>query len=293
MRGARLLSAVAVLAVAAGALGRATSAPPALTVAVATRALQPGELVVLTITLDDAPSRLRVHVFDQDLAAFRQTDRVWVALVGIDIDRTPGRYVADVEAHVGATLLHASQPLVVAPKAFPTRRLRVDPSFVHPSAAELARIQQDAQFLRGVYAESAGDRLWTGPIVRPVSEPATSRFGTRSIFNGERRRPHAGADFLSPLGTPAGAPLGGRIVVARDLFFTGQTVIVDHGLGLFSLLAHLSRLDVHEGDTVVAGQRLGLVGATGRVTGPHLHWALTVSGARVDPMSALAILGRE
>jgi murein DD-endopeptidase MepM/ murein hydrolase activator NlpD len=111
------------------------------------------------------------------------------------------------------------------------------------------------------------------------------------VFNGQRRSPHNGADFPAGTGTPVKAPNAGRIVAARDLYFSGQTVIIDHGTGLFSTLAHLSRIDVREGDSVEPGDVVGLVGATGRVTGPHLHWALRVSGARVDPMSALAVLG--
>jgi len=124
-----------------------------------------------------------------------------------------------------------------------------------------------------------------------VPGEANSGFGTRSIFNGEPRSAHSGADFLSGTGTPVKAPNAGRIVAARDLYFTGNTVIIDHGMGLFSMLAHLSRLDVREDEVVTAGQVVGAVGATGRVTGPHLHWALRAGGARVDPVSLLALLG--
>jgi murein DD-endopeptidase MepM/ murein hydrolase activator NlpD len=127
--------------------------------------------------------------------------------------------------------------------------------------------------------------------VRPVPHEANSAFGTRSIFNGKPRNAHGGADFLSPGGTPIRAPNAGRIAVARDLYFSGNTVIIDHGLGLFSMLAHMSAIDVREGDVVKAGQVLGRVGATGRVTGPHLHWAVRAGGARVDPLSLLALLG--
>ena len=113
----------------------------------------------------------------------------------------------------------------------------------------------------------------------------------RSIFNGQARNPHNGADFMSPAGTPIQAPNAGRVALARDLYFSGNTIVIDHGLGLFSTLAHLSVLDVREGETVAAGQIVGRVGATGRVTGPHLHWAVRVAGARVDPMALLAVLG--
>jgi murein DD-endopeptidase MepM/ murein hydrolase activator NlpD len=264
---------------------------PAFTIDVASRSLRPGELVVLTMSIEGTPSSVRVNVFKKDILAFKLADGKWQALAGIDLDLRPGLYTAAVEADLGSTVLRESRPLVVSPRKFATRALRVDPGFVNPPPAEMTRITGDATFLRTVYASSATTRLWSAPFVRPVPGEANSRFGTRSIFNGQPRSPHGGTDFLSPAGTPIKSPNAGRIVCARDLFFTGNTVIVDHGLGLFSMLAHLSRIDVKEGEMVADGQVIGLVGATGRVTGPHLHWALTVSGARVDPLSALALLG--
>ena len=175
-----------------------------------------------------------------------------------------------------------------------TRRSRgapVNEAFVTPPASEQARIDREAALLADVWKAPAAERLWTAPFVRPVPQEANSAFGTRSIFNGKPRNAHGGADFLSPGGTPIHAPNAGRIAVARNLYFSGNTVIIDHGLGLFSMLAHMSAIDVHEGDRVTAGQILGRVGATGRVTGPHLHWAVRASGARVDPLSLLALLG--
>jgi murein DD-endopeptidase MepM/ murein hydrolase activator NlpD len=124
-----------------------------------------------------------------------------------------------------------------------------------------------------------------------VPDEANSSFGTRSIYNGQPRSPHSGADFLSPAGRPVKAPNAGRIVLAASQYFTGNTVIIDHGLGLFSLLAHLSEIDVELGDTVAPGDVVGKVGATGRVTGPHLHWTVRVNNARVDPLSLLYVLG--
>src|SRR5439155_2099920 len=129
------------------------------------------------------------------------------------------------------------------------------------------------------------------PTHRPVPQTANSAYGTRSIFNAKPRNAHGGADFLSPSGTPVHAPNAGRVVVARDLYFSGNTIVIDHGLGLFSMLAHLSALDVREGDRVSAGEIVGRVGATGRVTGPHLHRAVRASGARGDPLGVLPLLG--
>jgi len=264
---------------------------PALRITLASRSIQPGELVVLTLALNAEPTGVVVHAFDQVMPAYKLRAGVWQALVGIDLERKPGAYDVDVEARVGASVVRGKEVLMVQRRMFPTRRLRVDPNFVNPSAAILARIASEAEFIKEVTGRSAEDRLWSMSFVRPVPGEANSRFGTRSVFNGEPRRPHGGTDFPSAVGTPVRAPNAGRVVAARELFFTGNTIIIDHGLSVISLLAHLSSMDVREGATVTAGQIVGRVGATGRVTGPHLHWALTVAGARVDPLSALALVG--
>jgi murein DD-endopeptidase MepM/ murein hydrolase activator NlpD len=281
---------VSVVMALALSVGAPVPAAP-LTIDAAYRSLAPGELVVVTIKIEGAPTTVRVNAFRRVIPAFKTEDGSWRALVGIDLDQRPGRYLVEAEAAVGATLLRQSQALVVTSRKFPTRTLKVNPAFVNPSPAELTRIRADQAFLGEVYARPAATRLWSAPFVRPVPGEANSSFGTRSVFNGEPRSPHGGTDFLSPSGTPIKSPSAGRVVCARDLYFTGNTVIIDHGLGMFSMLAHLSRIDVKEGDTVAGSQIVGLVGATGRVTGPHLHWALSVNGARVDPLSALALLG--
>jgi murein DD-endopeptidase MepM/ murein hydrolase activator NlpD len=275
---------------AAAALGLAA---PAIDINVSARTISPGELVVLTLTVAPETTGVTVRAFNTRLPVYRLQPGTWQALVGIDLERKPGTYVVAVEARTGSAVARAEKRLAVKPRQFPTRTLRVDPSFVNPPEAELTRIRDEAAFIRDVSEHSAPDRLWAGPFVRPVREPANSRFGSRSVFNGEARRPHGGADFLSGAGTPVHAPNAGRVVAARDLFFTGNTVIIDHGMGVVSLMAHFSALEVKEGDLVTAGQVVGLVGATGRVTGPHLHWGVTVAGARVDPLAVLALIGKQ
>jgi len=259
-----------------------------LQISAQSRSLQPGELVVLTIVAARA-APIHVRAFKHDAPAIRKNDRTWLALIGIDLDAKPGTYPVLVDG--GGE--HAVYDLVVKPRRFPTRRLTVNPDFVTPPASEEARIEREAAMLRRVYAATAKEALWHEPFVRPVPQPANSAFGTRSVFNGLPRNAHGGADFLSPAGQPVRAPNAGRVVVAEALYFSGNTLIIDHGLGLFSTLAHLSAFDVHEGDQVTAGQIVGRVGATGRVTGPHLHWAVRVDDARVDPLSLLALLGAE
>ena len=260
-------------------------------VAVAARSIQPGELVVLTLTTPPGVDRIRVRAFNREAAAFKDRDRTWRALVGIDLDVTAGTYTVAIDAPAGKSVLHTTHALDVRPRKFPTRTLHVDEAYVNPPAEVQGRIERDAADLRQVWQSSAPERLWTGEFVRPVPGDSGSRFGMRSVFNGQARNPHNGADFMSPAGTPIQAPNAGRVALARDLYFSGNTIVIDHGLGLFSTLAHLSVIDVREGETLAAGQIVGRVGATGRVTGPHLHWAVRVGGARVDPLAVLALLG--
>lgn len=262
----------------------------ALHVSAQARSLRPGELVVLTIVAPPGTTALRVRAFDHDITPFSLDKRRWRALVGIDLDTPPGIYPIRVEAAAGREKV--DYDLIVRPRRFRTRRLMVDPEFVNPPASARERIDRETALLDEVWRASSPDRLWKEPFVRPVPQVANSAFGTRSIFNGTPLSAHGGADFMSPPGTPTHAPNAGRVVVARDLYFSGNTVVIDHGLGLFSMLAHLSAFDVHEGDRVAAGDIVGRVGATGRVTGPHLHWAVRVNGARVDPLSLLSLLGQ-
>lgn len=264
----------------------------ALLITTRARAVQPGELIVLTITAPARTDAVRVHAFGRDISGFRDDDQIWQALVGIDLETRAGAYAVDVESLAqGVVIDRGSTKLQVLTRHFPTRQLHVDEAFVNPPAHVQDRIAREAQELDAIWKATSSGRLWTGAFVRPVPGAANSQFGTRSIFNGVARNPHGGGDFLSPAGTPVKAPNAGLVVLADDLYFSGNTVVIDHGLGLFSMLAHLSSIDVHKGDHVRAGDVVGKVGATGRVTGPHLHWAVRASWARVDPLSLLALLG--
>lgn len=268
------------------------SATGPIEVAAAARALQPGELVVLTLTTPTGADRVRVSALGRASPVAKVGPREWRALIGIDLVVAPGKHAVSIKARSGENEVEATYDLVVKPRRFATRRLQVDEALVNPPAVMLDRIQQEAAELAQLWNQSAAEPLWTGPFVSPVPDRADSSFGTRSVFNGEPRSPHSGTDFLSPAGTPIKAPNAGRVVLARTLYFSGNTLVIDHGLGLLSLFAHLSAFGVREGDVVSTGQIVGNVGATGRVTGPHLHWAVRANGSRVDALSLLAVLGR-
>jgi murein DD-endopeptidase MepM/ murein hydrolase activator NlpD len=276
-------------------------AAPALTVAplraqakvsvkTSARSLQPGEIVVLTMITPAPIDSLQVRAFNRDVTPLRKSPTEWQAVVGIDLATTPGRYgISIVMGPLEQDRF--THRVTIAPKSFRTRTLKVDPSFVNPPADAEARIAADAERLLRLWTSSAESPLWSGPFIRPVADPANSAFGTRSIYNGQPRSPHSGADFSSAAGTPVKSPNAGRIVLADDLYFTGNTVVIDHGAGLFSLFAHLRSINVRESDMVTIGAVVGEVGATGRVTGAHLHWAVRANDARVDPLSLLAVLG--
>jgi murein DD-endopeptidase MepM/ murein hydrolase activator NlpD len=263
--------------------------PPSATVTVIARAIQPGEIVLLDLTTPEPWSGVRATAFDRPLAVYAPAAARWRVLVGIDLDVKPGDYTVSIEAANGRAVTHT---LSVKPKRFPTRQLTVNEAFVNPPASALERIRKESTLLAAVWADTAPEHLWRGPFLRPVPHQANSAFGSRSVFNGQPRNPHGGADFLSPAGTAVKAPNAGRVVLARDLYYSGRTVILDHGLGVGSHFGHLSEIAVTEGTTVGAGDIVGKVGATGRVTGPHLHWSVRIGTARVDPLSLLAVLGK-
>jgi murein DD-endopeptidase MepM/ murein hydrolase activator NlpD len=273
--------------------GTETSAQDAIQLATDARAMRQGEVVVFTATTSQPVDAIRARAFDRDLPTYQLDATRWRALLGIDIDTKPGSYTVSFEATSAGRTITATTDVNITAGEFGRRVLKVDDAFVNPPPPVVARIRREAAEVEQLWTQSEPRRLWDTGFVRPVPDRANGAFGSRSVFNGQPRQPHGGADFLSPAGTPIQAPNNGRIVLARDLYFTGNTVVIDHGLGVFSLLAHLSVMDVHQGELVTQGQVIGRVGATGRVTGPHLHWAVRMNGARVDPLALLATVGHD
>ncbi|MGE3844326.1 MAG: M23 family metallopeptidase [Vicinamibacterales bacterium] len=263
-----------------------------LEVAVSPRAVPPGGVVRVHVVCrcGGTPPRVVTALGNPAMSlASGHTEaspQRWQGLVGIDLDTRPGIYNLEFyDTERGAT--SRTVALHVVPKSFATRRLQVAPNFVEPSAPDVARIVKEAAALDALF-KTMTPRHWNGAFMAPVATGPTSNFGTRSVFNGELRSPHAGVDFRAATGTPIVAPAAGRVALAGDLFFTGQTVVIDHGSGLLSLMAHLSSIAVSPDTLVSRGARIGRVGATGRVTGPHLHWSVRLNGARVDPLSLLS-----
>lgn len=267
------------------------AAPDSIAVTHHPAEVYPGSVIAVTVAAPAGAPSVSAQWRSRDVPFVRDGDGRWHALIGVDVGETPGPRTLTVRlgpaAGAGPSVAHA---IAVAPKAFRTRRIQVAPRFVTPPASALPRIERETKLLNALFATASPERLWTPGAVRPVEGVAVSGFGVRSVLNGQNRGPHNGLDLAATTGTPIHAPTAGVVVYAREFYYSGNTVILDHGQGLYSTMAHVSVIGVREGARVARGDLLGEVGATGRVTGPHLHWAVRVLGARVDPLSLLAVL---
>jgi hypothetical protein len=214
----------------------------------------------------------------------------WIALSGIDVEAPAGPSTLRISAlakDLGSVDL--TQTITIHPAHYRTSTLSVAPKFVEPGSDELKEIAADNDLKARVFAASAPEPLWNGSFRAPVQAPPTDSFGTRRMFNGKLASIHKGMDFRAPMGTVVRASNSGVVVLAGPLYYEGNCVIIDHGLGLYTLSMHFSRIDVHEGQHVAKGDKLGRSGATGRVTGAHLHWAVRWQGAYLDPAKLLRL----
>ena len=266
-----------VLLGALGAIALPAAAPP--------RALQvPGGIARLS--LGAVATRPKAFAGDVPLLVMGDA-RGWTALVGIALSTPPGEAHITVQSETGA---RQELGYTVAPKHYVEQRLKVAPRTVNLSAQDQARYEREHLHLASVMA------TFTEPfptelqlrMTAPVAGRRSSSFGLRRIFNGQSRNPHSGMDIAAGMGTPVHAPLPGRVIDTGDYFFNGNTVWLDHGGGLISMVCHLSAISVQVGDVVQTGAPLGAVGATGRATGPHLHWGVLLNRAMVDPALFLA-----
>ena len=253
------------------------------------RALAAGEVVAISVATPAGVTAVSATWRERPLEFVRLGEGRWHALIGVDVEEKPGpRTLTIVARRAGDAALTQVYDFTVEPKTWRTRNLKVAARFVNPPASAMPRIEKETALLNALFRGARPERLWDEPFDIPVEGVAVSGFGVRSVLNGQARGPHNGADFAAGTGTPIHAPAGGIVAFAREFYYSGNTVILDHGFGLYSTMAHMSAFDVKEGARVTRGQLLGKVGATGRVTGPHLHWSVRLNGARVDPESLVA-----
>ncbi len=258
-----------------------------------------GTLLIAEVRSPDTLSGVAGKWIDRDISFWQATGpglpkgvSVWRALLGVDLEQSAGDYKFNITGKSSeGKAISCDASIVVRVGKFPTERLKVAPTVVEPNAEQAAKAAEDQKKLREIYATVTPEKLWTGAFRVPLDGVKTGgNFGKRRVLNGKSNSPHSGVDLPSPTGTPVHAAQSGRIVLAEELYFAGNTVVIDHGFGVYTLYGHFSEIDSKVGDEVRVGDVIGKVGATGRVTGPHLHWGLEVDRARVN---AMEIVGKQ
>lgn len=212
---------------------------------------------------------------------FFTTPEGLAVLVPVPHDHLPGTHAVKIETD---GMQVGSLSLTVTPSKWPTLKVQVASRIAEPSAADKARAAREREEFRAILATPGATRMWSAPFQNPGGGKVTCGFGATRHFNGVVQSVHRGIDLRAAVGTPVFASAPGTVRLSKDVFYGGNLVFLDHGCGLFSTYAHLSRLDVKPGQTVQARERLGLSGATGRVSAPHLHWGTSIAGVEVDPL---------
>jgi len=223
-------------------------------------------------------------VFDQ------ASDRTWFALAGVSLETKPGSYPLTLDGiSVAGSRSSFRKNLSVGHARYPIIQLTVSKQFTEPSTEQMEKIKEDQDLKHKTFSAVTPEREWSGRFSPPVDAPSSDVFGTRRVFNGATKSVHQGLDYRVGPGTQVAAVNGGTVILARPLYFEGNCVVLDHGQGLLSLYLHLSEIKVKEGERVTRGQLLGLSGATGRATGPHLHIAVRWQGVYLNPATLLGL----
>jgi murein DD-endopeptidase MepM/ murein hydrolase activator NlpD len=238
----------------------------------------PGGVALVRI---DAPAEdpPRVTLGEAPVMVLRQADH-WLAVVGIPLAFRPGELEVDVRRREA---MPKSVKMTIRPKQYVVQKLKVNPGMVDLSPSDLERVKRERPALQQAFATFSETAPATLRLQQPVPGVRSSSYGSRRVFNGQSRSPHSGMDIAAAAGTPVVASARGKVMLAGNYFFGGNVIVLDHGQGLVTMYGHLSAMDVAVGDVVESGAVIGKVGATGRVTGPHLHWGVTLNQTMVDP----------
>ena len=254
------------------------------------RSLVNGSVCLLTVHVTGNPTAVTGTWQGHELTFTRGSGAAWYALTGVPYETKPGIYDLDLIAtSSGGQVTQETRHIAVEAAKYKTSRLTVPQKYVTPDPDTLKRIEEEKQIKNAAFAHLLASPEWAGKFVAPVANEISENYGTNRTFNGKLASVHRGTDFRAATGTPVHASNAGEVVLARELYYEGNCVVVDHGLGFMTMYMHLSKLNVQEGDKVEKGQAIALSGGTGRVTGPHLHMAVRWSGEYFDPVKLLAL----
>jgi Peptidase family M23 len=250
-----------------------------------------GSAVLFRVTAPATLTTLRGSWSGHEISfRFENGCKCWYAIAGVSLDAAGGKYPLQLQgvAPGAADMRFASEVPVIA-KHYPTTTISVAPEYVQPPKEVEARIEEEQALKKKVFSEIAPDSVWGNRFLAPVDSNITAVFGSSRTYNGIKKSSHLGLDFHAAVGTTVRAANRGTVILARNLYFEGNCVFIDHGQGLLTLYFHLSEIKVKEGDKVESGTILGLSGNTGRVTAPHLHFAVRWQGVYLDPETLLAL----
>jgi hypothetical protein len=255
------------------------------------RALHPGEAVKVRLKGREDIKLADIYFLGSKRTMGKGQDPAdWMVLIGLDLGIKPGTYKIELSVlFKDGSYRNISREILVLDKEFPVKKLWVKQEYVTPPPEVQERIKIESELLRQVYAIFTPDWLGEGNFIIPSDGDMAPNFGERRIFNNQPRSSHGGVDISSPYGSPVRASNSGRVVLANDLYFAGKTVVIDHGLGVFTQYLHFSKIIAQRGESVKKGDIIGEIGSTGRVTGPHLHWGVRIFGTRIDPLSLLSL----
>jgi murein DD-endopeptidase MepM/ murein hydrolase activator NlpD len=253
--------------------------------------LQQGSVAFITVDLERVPLRVTGKWIGKDLAFFKSDNpKIWYALAGADLDTQPGTYDLTLTAvMVGGRVIHSLKKVDISAANFRSGAVQVPENFVEPDEASKKEIAADQVLKNRAFSHHIAAPQWSGDFVTPVKAMPTDSFGTSRVFNEELSSTHRGTDFPLNEGEPVVVSNSGTVVLAKELFYEGNCVIVDHGQRFFTIYMHLSKIEVKAGDRLRKGERLGLSGQTGRVTGPHLHMGVRWNGAYLDPTKLMGL----
>jgi murein DD-endopeptidase MepM/ murein hydrolase activator NlpD len=250
-----------------------------------------GQVLVIKVKGEEQATEVKGTFLSRTIPFFREfrpgQPAGHIGLLGIDMQDEPGTYELSVEVKQGEQAKQLSFNVQVAKEKFTVEHLKLPKDKVDLDEKSTARWKAEQQLVREALAENSRLKLWRSNFVEPVSGKRTGIFGSVRIMNGQARNPHNGEDIGAPMGADVAATNDGIVRITVDHIFSGKGVFVDHGLGFYSMYFHLSEVSVKDGDLITAGQIIGKVGATGRATGPHLHWGVKLNGARVNPYALL------
>jgi murein DD-endopeptidase MepM/ murein hydrolase activator NlpD len=255
-----------------------TGMSPTLTIQ--PKKIGPGDIVTVVVSNASGPVK---GTFNGKPVYFNKAKKTFKALVGIDLKIKPGKYPLEV-AIKGKKIL---KDIMIGKKKYPIQRLTLPDDMVNLSPENEARADREQARTSAIWPVDSV-RIWRGSFIEPLPEKKVGTvFGVKRFINKIPKNPHSGVDITAEKGEPVHAPNNGVAVLVADLFFSGNSVVLDHGQGLYTMFFHLSKINVTYGQTVMKGDVIGLVGSTGRSTGAHLHWGVRMQGARVDPLQLI------